>query len=72
MSRPDVIDKDPFANTEDVPRDNVSSAGFLTRFILRFGFYRLLWILVSAIFAKLIYDKYPSSFSIDSLLDKVM
>ena len=36
MGRPDVTDKDPFANTEDVPRDNVGVLGFLFRTILRY------------------------------------
>ena len=43
MSRPDVTDKDPFANTADVPRDNVSALGFLTRAIIKFGLYRIIW-----------------------------
>ena len=38
MSRPDVTDKDPFANTEDAPRDNVSGFGFFFRTILRYWF----------------------------------
>ena len=38
MGRPDVTDKDPFANTEDAPRDNVGGLGFLFRAILRYWF----------------------------------
>ena len=52
MSRPDVLDKDPFANTDDVPRDNVSSSGFLTRFLGKFVIRRIVWFLIfTVIFA---------------------
>ena len=52
MSRPDVLDKDPFANTDDAPRDNVSSSGFLTRFLGKFFIRRIVWFLIfTVIFA---------------------
>ena len=66
MSRIDIRDKDPFANTEDSPKDNVSATGFLTRVILRFGFYRLFWFTIGAIFTKLLVDR--SGFSLDSFI----
>jgi|TARA_B110000263_G_scaffold245821_1_gene255961 hypothetical protein len=46
MSRIDVTDKDPFANADAEPKDNVSSIGFLARFVLRFGFRRLITFLI--------------------------
>lgn len=46
MSRIDVTDKDPFANADAEPKDNVSSLGFLTRFVIRFGFRRLITFLI--------------------------
>ena len=52
MSRIDVTDRDPFANTEAEPKDNVSVLGFFSRLILRFGFYRLMGMLVSLLIAK--------------------
>ena len=57
MSRPDVTDKDPFANTADVPRDNVSAMGFLTRAIIRFGLYRIIWTVVGGLVLR--YIIYP-------------
>ena len=47
MARLDVKDKDPFANTDAEPKDNVSASGFFARLILRFGLYRLFWFLIS-------------------------
>ena len=35
MGRVDVKDKDPFANTDAEPKDNVSASGFFARLILR-------------------------------------
>ena len=52
MSRLDVTDKDPFANADAEPKDNVSALGFFSRLILRFGFYRLMGMLVSLLIAK--------------------
>ena len=52
MSRIDVTDKDPFANADAEPKDNVSTLGFFSRLILRFGFYRLMGMLVSLLIAK--------------------
>jgi hypothetical protein len=52
MSRIDVTDKDPFANADAEPKDNVSVLGFFSRLILRFGFYRLMGMLVSLLIAK--------------------
>ncbi len=42
MSRIDVTDRDPFANADAEPKDNVTAIGFLTRLIFRFGVYRLI------------------------------
>ena len=52
MSRIDVTDKDPFANADAEPKDNVSVLGFFSRLILRVGFYRLMGMLVSLLIAK--------------------
>ena len=52
MTRIDVTDKDPFANAEAEPKDNVTAIGFFSRLILRFGFYRLMGMLVSLLIAK--------------------
>ena len=52
MSRIDVTDKDPFANADAEPKDNVSALGFFSRLILRFVFYRLMGMLVSLLIAK--------------------
>ena len=52
MTRIDVTDKDPFANTDAEPKDNVTVLGFFSRLILRFGFYRLMGMLVSLLIAK--------------------
>lgn len=52
MTRIDVTDKDPFANADAEPKDNVTVLGFFSRLILRFGFYRLMGMLVSLLIAK--------------------
>ena len=52
MSRIDVTDKDPFANTDAEPKDNVTAIGFLTRLVLRFGVYRLVGMVISLLIAK--------------------
>tara|TARA_B100001250_G_scaffold365551_1_gene346310 strand:+ start:336 stop:563 length:228 start_codon:yes stop_codon:yes gene_type:complete len=54
MSRPDVLDKDPFANTEDIPRDNVSSSGFLTRFLGKFVIRRIVWFVITVLIISLV------------------
>ena len=54
MSRPDVLDKDPFANTEDAPRDNVSSSGFLTRFLGKFVIRRIVWFVITVLIISLV------------------
>ena len=54
MSRPDVLDKDPFANTDDVPRDNVSSSGFLTRFLGKFVIRRIAWFVIFTVIIGLV------------------
>ena len=56
MARLDVKDKDPFANTDAEPKDNVSASGFFARLILRFGLYRLFWFLISGAVSYLIYQ----------------
>ena len=43
MGRPDVTDKDPFANTEDAPRDNVGGLGFLFRSVIRYAIFYISW-----------------------------
>jgi hypothetical protein len=55
MARVDVKDKDPFANADDEPKDNVSASGFFARLILRFGLYRLFWFLISGAVSYLFY-----------------
>ena len=55
MARLDVRDKDPFANVDDEPKDNVSASGFFARLILRFGLYRLFWFLISGAISYLVY-----------------
>jgi|TARA_B110000438_G_scaffold218407_1_gene211260 hypothetical protein len=52
MSRIDVTDRDPFANADAEPKDNVTVIGFFTRLVLRFGFYRMMGMLVSLLIAK--------------------
>lgn len=52
MSRIDVTDKDPFANADAEPKDNVTAIGFLTRLVLRFGVYRLVGMVISLLIAK--------------------
>jgi hypothetical protein len=52
MSRIDVTDRDPFANTDAEPKDNVTAVGFLTRLVFRFGVYRLVGMLISLLIAK--------------------
>ena len=52
MSRIDVTDRDPFANTDAEPKDNVTAIGFLTRLVFRFGVYRLVGMLISLLIAK--------------------
>ena len=47
MARLDVKDKDPFANADAEPKDNVSASGFFARLVLRFGLYRLFWFIIS-------------------------
>ena len=54
MSRPDVLDKDPFANTDDAPRDNVSSSGFLARFLGKYIIRRIVWFVISMLIIALI------------------
>ena len=54
MSRPDVLDKDPFANTEDAPRDNVSSSGYLTRFLGKFVIRRVAWFVIFTVIIALV------------------
>ena len=59
MSRIDVTDRDPFANADAEPKDNVTVIGFFTRLVLRFGFYRLMGMLVSLLIAKyMVLDDY--------------
>ena len=55
MARLDVKDKDPFANADAEPKDNVSASGFFARLILRFGLYRLFWFISSGSVSYLIY-----------------
>ena len=55
MVRLDVKDKDPFANADAEPKDNVSASGFFARLILRFGLYRLFWFIISGSVSYLIY-----------------
>ena len=55
MARVDVKDKDPFANADVEPKDNVSASGFFARLILRFGLYRLFWFLISGAVSYFIY-----------------
>ncbi len=57
MSRPDVLDKDPFANTDDAPRDNVSSSGFLTRFLGKFVIRRAVWFVITVLIISLVTGK---------------
>ena len=64
MSRIDVTDKVPFANADAEPRDNVSTIGFLTRLVLRFGFFRLIYFIIGLIISLFI-AKYMG---VDSLL----
>lgn len=52
MSRIDVTDRDPFANADTEPKDNVTAIGFLTRLVLRFGVYRLVGMVISLLIAK--------------------
>jgi|TARA_B110000881_G_C18602463_1_gene536522 hypothetical protein len=52
MSRIDVTDRDPFANADAEPKDNVTAIGFLTRLVLRFGVYRLVGMVISLLIAK--------------------
>ena len=52
MSRIDVTDRDPFANADAEPKDNVTAIGFLTRLIFRFGVYRLIGMIISLLIAK--------------------
>jgi len=52
MSRIDVTDRDPFANADAEPKDNVTAVGFLTRLVFRFGVYRLVGMLISLLIAK--------------------
>ena len=54
MSRPDVLDKDPFANTDDAPRDNVSSSGYLTRFLGKFVIRRVAWFVIFSVIIALV------------------
>tara|TARA_B100001029_G_C14585268_1_gene196092 strand:- start:35 stop:226 length:192 start_codon:yes stop_codon:yes gene_type:complete len=54
MSRPDVLDKDPFANTDDAPRDNVSSSGFLARFLGKYVIRRIVWFVISMLIIALV------------------
>ena len=56
MARLDVKDKDPFANADAEPKDNVSASGFFARLILRFGLYRLFWFIISGSVSYLIYQ----------------
>ena len=49
MSRIDVTDRDPFANADAEPKDNVTAIGFLTRLVFRFGVYRLVGSFVAVI-----------------------
>jgi len=54
MSRPDVLDKEPFANTDDAPRDNVSSSGYLTRFLGKFVIRRVAWFVIFTVIIALV------------------
>lgn len=36
MARLDVRDKDPFAHSDEEPKDNISTGGFIFRAILRY------------------------------------
>ena len=56
MSRIDVRDKDPFANTEDAPKDNVTAGGVLARLTIRYALYYIFWGLIGAAVAGFVYN----------------
>ena len=46
MSRIDVTDKDPFAGTDETPKDDVSGFGFLIRAVIRYARIYVLWTVI--------------------------
>ena len=54
-------DKDPFANAEAEPKDNISTFGFIYRAIIRYGkvtifFYLIIALVYSYLFGTSIFD----------------
>ena len=58
MSRIDVRDKDPLANTDDTPKDNVTAGGVLARLTIRYALYYIFWGLIGAALAGLVYNNF--------------
>jgi len=61
MSPIDMRDKDPFANAEAEPKDNISTFGFIYRAIIRYGkvtifFYLIIALVYSYLFGTSIFD----------------
>ena len=51
-------DKDPFANTEDAPKDNVTAGGVLARLTIRYALYYIFWGLIGAAVAGFVYNNF--------------
>ena len=50
MSRIDVKDKDPFANAEAKPKDDITTFGFIFRGIIRYARITIIFYLIVALF----------------------
>lgn len=67
MARIDVKDKDPFATSDDEPKDNISTGGFVFRAVIRYLKIFIFFYGIGAIIYYFVFGTLPGSGIISEL-----